>query len=167
MGVESGNLIGNLEPAYPLQDDDVSQGDDHLRLLKRTITGTFPGVLGTGFLKVIAATEDQINFLVGVTSSIQAQFNSIPVNFIANNDGDQEINATLTVHGGVTVKADTSGAFDGVLIEYNGLPRAAFYFNEVNGDVLVAQNNDNGDLETELLLNNGSLFVNGNRVLTE
>jgi len=42
MGIESGNYITNLDSANPLSSDDVSEGDDHLRLIKNVLKKTFP-----------------------------------------------------------------------------------------------------------------------------
>ena len=42
MGIESGNYITNLNSANPLSSDNVSEGDDHLRLLKNVLKKTFP-----------------------------------------------------------------------------------------------------------------------------
>jgi len=42
MGIESGNFISNLNSANPLSSDNVSEGDDHLRLLKNVLKKTFP-----------------------------------------------------------------------------------------------------------------------------
>ena len=42
MGIESGNYITNLNSSYPLSSDNVSEGDDHLRLVKNVLKKTFP-----------------------------------------------------------------------------------------------------------------------------
>ncbi len=42
MGIESGNFITNLNSSYPLSSDNVSEGDDHLRLIKDVLKKTFP-----------------------------------------------------------------------------------------------------------------------------
>jgi len=44
MGLETGTQIQDLNPAWPLGSDDVSQGDDHLRLIKECLQGSFPGM---------------------------------------------------------------------------------------------------------------------------
>ena len=43
MGLETGTEIQDLNPNWPLGTDDVSQGDDHIRLVKSCIQGSFPG----------------------------------------------------------------------------------------------------------------------------
>jgi len=42
MTVESAAFISGLVPAYPPGSDSISEGDDHLRLLKSVLQGTFP-----------------------------------------------------------------------------------------------------------------------------
>lgn len=49
MGIESGNFITNLNSSYPLSSDNVSEGDDHIRLVKNVLKKTFPaGTNDTG-----------------------------------------------------------------------------------------------------------------------
>lgn len=68
MSVETARYPSQLNTAWPLAYDMVSEGDDHIRVTKTVIKTTFPNVAGA-----INATDVQINFLVGVTSSIQNQ----------------------------------------------------------------------------------------------
>jgi hypothetical protein len=77
MPLESGTVISNLDSTWPLTSDPVGQGDDHIKLLKSVLKSQFPGSGGQGFSKVINATEDEINYLVGVSSSIQTQIDNI------------------------------------------------------------------------------------------
>jgi len=42
MTVESASFISGLVPAYPPGSDSISEGDDHLRLIKSVLQGTFP-----------------------------------------------------------------------------------------------------------------------------
>lgn len=46
MPVESASFIADLNAAYPAGTEVKSEGDDHLRLLKTAIQGTFPGFAG-------------------------------------------------------------------------------------------------------------------------
>jgi hypothetical protein len=43
MTVESATYIASLSPSLPPGPDDVSEGDDHLRLIKTVLQNTFPG----------------------------------------------------------------------------------------------------------------------------
>ena len=42
MTVESASFVSGLVPAYPPGSDSISEGDDHLRLIKTVLQGTFP-----------------------------------------------------------------------------------------------------------------------------
>ena len=55
MALETGENINNLVPANPPAGDPVSQGDDHLRLIKKVIQQSFPSV-NQGSNPVIAST---------------------------------------------------------------------------------------------------------------
>lgn len=68
MSVEAALYPPQLNTAWPQALDMVSEGDDHIRLTKTVLKTTFPNVAGA-----ISATDVQINYLVGVTGSIQSQ----------------------------------------------------------------------------------------------
>jgi len=68
--LEDGTTIESLDRSYPLPGDVVSQGDDHLRLIKKVLKAQFPGEGGQGFSKPITATEDEINNLEGLSANI-------------------------------------------------------------------------------------------------
>ena len=46
MGLETGTLIPDFNSSWPLGSDDVSQGDDHIRLIKSILQNVFPGNTG-------------------------------------------------------------------------------------------------------------------------
>ena len=77
MPIEAGTTIESLDALWPLSGDFVLEGDDHLRLLKTVLKAQFPGVSGLGFNIPIIATEDELNYLTGVTSNVQAQIDAI------------------------------------------------------------------------------------------
>jgi len=78
MTVETGNTISNLKPGWPLKSDPKSQGDDHIRVIKRILQTQFPdGVDGDGFKIPITATSRQINWLSEVNSDIQTQLDNL------------------------------------------------------------------------------------------
>lgn len=63
MALESATFITQLVPGNPVgATDPVSQGDDHLRLLKSVLQATFPNLNAA-----VNATPAQLNTLVGVT----------------------------------------------------------------------------------------------------
>lgn len=84
MALESATYISDLVSTNPTSSDNLSQGDDHLRLLKSTIKATFPNVSGAvtathtelNVLDGLTASQAELNFVDGVTSSIQTQLNA-------------------------------------------------------------------------------------------
>jgi len=63
MGLESATYIPELTNTNPIgASDPKSQGDDHIRLIKKTILNTFGAFVGTaGTPKSVTLTEDQLN----------------------------------------------------------------------------------------------------------
>lgn len=58
MALETANTINQLVESNPLGTDRKSQGDDHIRLIKRTLRNTFPNITGP-----ITVSEAAINGL--------------------------------------------------------------------------------------------------------
>lgn len=73
MTVETASYISQLDPTYPAAGDPKSEGDNHLRLVKTVLKTQFPN-FGTN---AITATAAEVNYLVGVTSGVQAQLNTL------------------------------------------------------------------------------------------
>jgi microcystin-dependent protein len=66
--LETATHINGLDPANPASGDVVSQGDDHLRLIKSTLRNTFPNVTGA-----VTATQAQLNLVPSWASSVNNQ----------------------------------------------------------------------------------------------
>jgi len=64
MGVESASFISQLDDTLPTASDAVSQGDNHLRLIKSVLQGQFT-TLGAA---AVTTTATELNLLDGVTS---------------------------------------------------------------------------------------------------
>ena len=64
MALETGTYINSLNAANPVATDGLAQADDHLRLIKSTITATFPNITGE-----VSATQVELNKLDGATVS--------------------------------------------------------------------------------------------------
>ena len=69
MGLESGTYISQLNSSYPTASDDVSEGDDHLRLIKAVLKNQFSGLTGT---TAISSSEAELNVLDGIASGLTA-----------------------------------------------------------------------------------------------
>lgn len=61
MALENASYINQLDQAAPDGLDPKSQGDDHLRLIKKAIKQTFPNITGP-----VSATQDNLNALLTV-----------------------------------------------------------------------------------------------------
>ena len=71
----SGKYIDDLNSSNPAAGDNVSEGDDHIRGIKNVLKLTFPAIDGP-----ITPSDTEINYVGGVSSSIQTQFNAIGAN---------------------------------------------------------------------------------------
>jgi len=100
MSLESATYIDGLVSANPTSTDVRSQGDDHLRLIKTTLTNTFTELSGAvtathselNVLDDMTATTEQLNF-VDATSSIQTQIDNLVV-LGSNGYGTRTVSAT-------------------------------------------------------------------------
>ncbi len=64
MGLETGTYIDSLNSSNPTATDAVSEGDDHLRLIKSTVKATFPNISNA-----VTSTHTELNLLDGVTAN--------------------------------------------------------------------------------------------------
>lgn len=93
MPIESAfNYPSDLVATYPQAGDNPGEGDDHIRGIKNVLKTTFPNVNAA-----ITATDEQLNFSVGVTSAIQTQL-------------DAKLTAATVTYGLVLITATTASA---------------------------------------------------------
>jgi len=92
MGLESATTIATLQSGNPTANDPTREGDDHMRMIKRVLKSVFPGSAGHGFATAITASEAELNYVKGATSSIQAQLNALS-NAIGETAGNPSIPA--------------------------------------------------------------------------
>jgi len=65
MPLENAQYIPELVPTNPLGVDAVNLGDNHLRVIKTAVLGSFPAFVGTQATpKFVTLTEDEINTLI-------------------------------------------------------------------------------------------------------
>jgi hypothetical protein len=75
MTVESASYISQFNTAYPAASDNISEGDDHLRLVKSVLKTQFPGLATTA----VTQTSTQLNKLgFPVGSIMMYSSNTIP-----------------------------------------------------------------------------------------
>lgn len=73
MTVETASYISQLDPTLPTAADPKSEGDNQLRLVKSVLKTQFPN-FGTAAMN---ATVGELNYMVGVTSLVQTQLNTL------------------------------------------------------------------------------------------
>jgi hypothetical protein len=89
MALESSTYINGLVVLNPTGSDNISQGDDHIRLLKSTIKATFPNVTGA-----VSGTHTAINSAV---TEANAATNANTASKIVKRDGSGNFSAgTIT-----------------------------------------------------------------------
>lgn len=71
MTVENATLISQLNTAWPLAADLISEGDDHLRLIKLCLRTNFPNIAG-----IVTPSHLELNYVAGVTSALQPQIDA-------------------------------------------------------------------------------------------
>ncbi len=82
MSLETVTYISDLVQTNPTSSDPASQGDDHLRNIKKGLLTTFPNVKGA-----VTPTHTELNYVKGVTSSIQTQINNATSKKVSAGDG--------------------------------------------------------------------------------
>ena len=100
MGLESATTIATLQSGNPTANDPTREGDDHMRMIKRVLKSVFPGSAGQGFATAITASEAELNYVKGATSSIQEQLNTLS-NAIGETAGNPSVPAgtNMLVYG--------------------------------------------------------------------
>jgi len=96
MGLETGTYIDSLNSSNPTAGDAVSEGDDHLRLIKSTVKATFPNITNA-----VTSTHTELNLLDGVTA------NTTELNYV-------DVATLGTVEASKAVTADANKDITGV-----------------------------------------------------
>lgn len=82
MSIEAADYISQLIDSNPAGTDKYSTADNHLRLIKKVLTQSFPNVSG-----VVSATAAAINNIQGAAGNIQTQIDTVNVS-IASTSAD-------------------------------------------------------------------------------
>ena len=118
MGLETGTYIDSLNSSNPTATDAVSEGDDHLRLIKSTVKATFPNISNA-----VTSTHTELNLLDGVTANT-TELNYVDVATLGTAEASKALtvdsnkdftgvrNATFT--GTVTIGSDTATTLQAV-----------------------------------------------------
>ena len=102
MGLETATYISQLVATNPLATDPISQGDDHLRLIKSVLQAQFSGLSGT---TAVTADGAEMNLLDGVTATT-TELNYLDITTLGTSANSKAV--TQSAAGVVTVGA-TSG----------------------------------------------------------
>ena len=103
MTIETALYPNQLNATLPPQSDIVREGAGHLRLLKTVVKTTFPNLGGAW-----NATQTEANYIVGVTSPIQAQINSKGAIAGQTWTGAHVFSGTATLPAATTIGAVTA-----------------------------------------------------------
>ena len=141
MTVENVTYINSLNPANPSGVDKVSEGDDHIRNIKKALLASFPNVNSevtlsatdiNGLLSRVQDLEAEVQDLGNNATKQQGlasvKFNGTDVKYGYNVDRVEALgNGAYRIHFISAINADgnlTSGDFAGVVTPYttNGLP---------------------------------------------
>ena len=99
MGLESATYISELVSANPTATDAISQGDDHLRMLKTVLKTQFSGLSGT---TAVSSSEAEMNILDGVTAST-TELNYLDITTLGTSENSKAV--TQTAGGAITIGA--------------------------------------------------------------
>jgi hypothetical protein len=133
MALETGNYINNLVASNPPAGDPVSQGDDHLRLIKKVVQQSFPSVdqvVNAVHTKATAPATGLTEGLIWIDTSGGAGNHLIKVY-----DGATFLTLPFSVEVAKTVDVD-GGAIDGAVI--GGATPAAITGTTLTGSTSLA-----------------------------
>jgi hypothetical protein len=111
MGLESATYISQLVATNPLATDPISQGDDHLRLIKSVLQSQFSGLSGT---TAVTTSEAEMNILDGVTATT-TELNYLDITTLGQSEESKVL--TADANGDVTIE---DGAFDFNIASHDG-----------------------------------------------
>jgi hypothetical protein len=158
MALESGTYIDDLVETNPLSTDPKSQGDDHIRLIKKCILNSFPNVAGA-----MTLTEAQLNDAAqkAATATVSALWNftvaptisgaSIATKTVTHNYQNGNYTCVLSDAGGSIIK-QSGGAGETLTIPSNAsvaypIGTAIMFVNQGGGTVSIGINTDTMTLE--------------------
>jgi len=111
MGLESATYISELVSANPTATDPISQGDDHLRLIKAVLKNQFSGLSGT---TAVTADGAEMNLLDGCTATT-TELNYLDITTLGTSESSKVVTADAS--GDVTI---ADGAYDFDVASHDG-----------------------------------------------
>ena len=121
MTVESASFVDDLNTSLPAGTDDRDEGDNHIRLVKTALKGTFPNADKAFYFPTTAAKSDaysvlaaDLNAMILVSASGAARTISLLAAATAGNGFVVGVKKTDTSINKVTIDPDGSETIDGV-----------------------------------------------------
>jgi hypothetical protein len=111
MGLETASYISQLVATNPLATDPISQGDDHLRLIKSVLQTQFSGLSGT---TAVTSSGAELNILDGVTAT-STELNYLDITTLGTSQASKAV--TADANGDVTI---ADGAYDFNVASHDG-----------------------------------------------
>jgi hypothetical protein len=102
MGLETASYISQLVDTNPTASDPVSQGDDHLRLIKTVLQTQFSGLSGT---TAVTASGAEMNLVDGCTATT-AELNYNDITTLGTSENSKTVTQSA---GGAIILGSTSG----------------------------------------------------------
>ena len=102
MGLESATYISELDSANPLGTDRISQGDNHIRMIKAVLKNQFSGLSGT---TAVTTSGSEMNILDGVTAT-SAELNYLDITTLGTSANSKALTQSA---GGAIIIGATSG----------------------------------------------------------
>ena len=148
MGLESATYISQLVATNPLATDPISQGDDHLRLIKSVLQAQFSGLSGT---TAVTASGAEMNLLDGCTATT-TELNYLDITTLGTSANSKAL--TQSAGGVVTIAGDVvvSGTTPKVTIGDAGAEDTTLLFDGNAKDFYVALD----DSADKLVIGEGS-----------
>ena len=111
MGLETATYISQLVATNLLATDPISQGDDHLRLIKSVLQAQFSGLSGT---TAVTADGAEMNLLDGCTATT-TELNYLDITTLGTSAASKAV--TADANGDVTI---ADGAYDFDIASHDG-----------------------------------------------
>ena len=115
MALESGTYIDSLNAANPVATDGLAQADDHLRLIKSTITASFPSITGA-----VNATHTEINTVADGSTAATSTTLVDADRLVINDDGTMKQVALTDLQTYLASADFFQGTSSGWVIETSG-----------------------------------------------
>lgn len=119
MSVESATYISQLNSALPAAGDLISEGDNHLNLIKSTLLATFPNFTATA----ITPTSADVNKIAGAATTGATGFNVVTQAATDNTTlaaSTEMVQAALLASSGVTAVLPAQSGNSGKVLGTNG-----------------------------------------------